>query len=417
MTDKTAAVLAEIAAERDRQDARFGEQNHPNGTGGAQARKMRDEAQKTCDAATERGTLTWLHISDEEHCEALAESDPVRLRAELVQDAAVKVAWIEALDRAALPDGDAARDVTADDQPWQWSGDIAAHGTGDTFTIDIDARHPNGGDIIIEIPLGDARRLHTMLGDRIAEGAAASLVAPGSLRDRIDHAIRPVMALGLQDAELDGPGGTQRINEWADWTTETVMTVRDTELYHMTLRTEGVEESVKTLTLALLKAGQRLNQVEADRDRRIEQLVGELDSRMAAQRRMAAERDKRAEKAEAERDKWVAFIERGFDTHMQFGILNEDGTTEQMPCADWCYACKIEELNRLKSCQDPHCVEGRHAIDLGPAEETPEPQRRGCPDWHHAYDHDAHEWTSSVDGLVKCPGWDSEGFDGDSDSS
>lgn len=41
-----------------------------------------------------------------------------------------------------------------------------------------------------------------------------------SLRARIDAAIRPIMLIGLQDAQLDGPGGTQRINEWADWISE-----------------------------------------------------------------------------------------------------------------------------------------------------------------------------------------------------
>ncbi|GAA3852046.1 hypothetical protein GCM10023084_02800 [Streptomyces lacrimifluminis] len=95
----TDRVLSEVLAERIRQDDRFGEQNHPDGTGGVQSRQLRDEAQKTCQAAAERGIVTWLHIADEEHCEALAESDPVRLRAELVQGAAVYVAWIEAIDR------------------------------------------------------------------------------------------------------------------------------------------------------------------------------------------------------------------------------------------------------------------------------------------------------------------------------
>lgn len=96
-----APILAEVQAERERQDAKWGEQNHPDGTGGIQSRMLRDEAQKTCQAAAERGTVTWLHIADEEHCEALAESDPVRLRAELVQAAAVYVAWIAAIDRRA----------------------------------------------------------------------------------------------------------------------------------------------------------------------------------------------------------------------------------------------------------------------------------------------------------------------------
>ena len=94
-----ARILGEIQAERERQDASWGPQNHPDGTGGIEARRIAEDARRNCQAAAERGTVTWLLISDEEHCEALAESDPVKLRAELVQDAAVKVAWIAAIDR------------------------------------------------------------------------------------------------------------------------------------------------------------------------------------------------------------------------------------------------------------------------------------------------------------------------------
>jgi hypothetical protein len=37
------------------------------------------------------------------------------------------------------------------------------------------------------------------------------------LRQSIDDAIRPTLLIGLQDADLSGPGGTERIGEWADW--------------------------------------------------------------------------------------------------------------------------------------------------------------------------------------------------------
>ncbi|MCX4974260.1 hypothetical protein [Streptomyces sp. NBC_00620] len=97
----TDRVLSEVLAERIRQDGEWGEQNHPDGTGGYEARRIAEDAQRNCQAAAERGTVTWLLIADEEHCEALAESDPAKLRAELIQDAAVKVAWIEAIDRRA----------------------------------------------------------------------------------------------------------------------------------------------------------------------------------------------------------------------------------------------------------------------------------------------------------------------------
>ncbi|MEU4172137.1 NUDIX hydrolase [Streptomyces sp. NPDC026665] len=102
-------VFDEIAAERLAQDARWGEQNHPDGTGTASQQVAAGAARARCQVAAERGEVTWRLISEEEHAEAMAESDPVKLRAELVQSAAVKVAWIQALDRRAQQD--AARDA------------------------------------------------------------------------------------------------------------------------------------------------------------------------------------------------------------------------------------------------------------------------------------------------------------------
>lgn len=49
------------------------------------------------------------------------------------------------------------------------------------------------------------------------------------------------------------------------------------------------------------------------------------------------------QEARADAARWLAFIERGFDEHMQFGVVHPDGTTEMLPCADWCYACKLEK--------------------------------------------------------------------------
>jgi hypothetical protein len=43
-----------------------------------------------------------------------------------------------------------------------------------------------------------------------------------ALPDRIKKTIGPTMLLGLQDAELDGEGGQQRIREWVDWIAEAV---------------------------------------------------------------------------------------------------------------------------------------------------------------------------------------------------
>ncbi|MGW4030768.1 hypothetical protein ACWEFL_15850 [Streptomyces sp. NPDC004838] len=102
----TARVLADITAERRRQDARWGVQNHPDGTGPDHlvldtipVALAAHAARELCQRYTDMGIVTWRDILTEESCEALAETDPARLRAELVQVAAVCAAWAEAIDR------------------------------------------------------------------------------------------------------------------------------------------------------------------------------------------------------------------------------------------------------------------------------------------------------------------------------
>lgn len=97
------AVLSDITSERARQDEKWGEQNHPDGTGcgsSDQDTKVRAiQARSACEAAFRNSRGTWRHILMEEVCEAMAEDSPASLRDELVQVAAVATAWIEALDR------------------------------------------------------------------------------------------------------------------------------------------------------------------------------------------------------------------------------------------------------------------------------------------------------------------------------
>jgi hypothetical protein len=99
MSKNTTAILAEVAAERERQDSKWGEQNHPDGTGGAHQRIAAAKAKRYCDAYFEQGVGDWRLILTEEVAEAFAESDPARLRGELIQVAAVAVSWAEAIDR------------------------------------------------------------------------------------------------------------------------------------------------------------------------------------------------------------------------------------------------------------------------------------------------------------------------------
>jgi hypothetical protein len=109
-------VLAEVAAERARQDAKWGnpaDRGYADGTGAAARRReewtrdetileirraLADGARVLCDRALAAGRPEWRLVLREEVAEAIAEDEPAKLRAELVQVAAVAVAWIEAID-------------------------------------------------------------------------------------------------------------------------------------------------------------------------------------------------------------------------------------------------------------------------------------------------------------------------------
>lgn len=104
-------VLKEVAAERQRQEAKWGEQNHADGTGpdhiflgkGLDAPSsysyLRERATWITDNNATAGRLTYADIFLEEVFEAVAETDQVKLREELIQVAAVAVAWVEKIDR------------------------------------------------------------------------------------------------------------------------------------------------------------------------------------------------------------------------------------------------------------------------------------------------------------------------------
>ncbi|GAA2877718.1 hypothetical protein GCM10010517_39370 [Streptosporangium fragile] len=97
-----AKVLADVAAERAAQDARWGIQDIPDGTGADRTAAADRGKEETAEAARE-GRLTWRHILLEEVLESFAEDDPDTLRTELIQVAAVAVKWVQALDRREQP--------------------------------------------------------------------------------------------------------------------------------------------------------------------------------------------------------------------------------------------------------------------------------------------------------------------------
>jgi hypothetical protein len=101
------AVERQIREEREAQDTKWGEQNHPDGTGPktpivvgiARMHEAATAARQACQRAASEGDVTWRHILLEEVFEAFTEEDPAELRTELIQVAAVAQQWIEAIDR------------------------------------------------------------------------------------------------------------------------------------------------------------------------------------------------------------------------------------------------------------------------------------------------------------------------------
>lgn len=88
-----------VDQERQAQLAKFGDQKHPDGTGYDGSSRHADFWRQHCQDAFADGEGTWGHVLLEEVFEAIAESDPTALRAELLQVAAVCAAWIHDLDR------------------------------------------------------------------------------------------------------------------------------------------------------------------------------------------------------------------------------------------------------------------------------------------------------------------------------
>lgn len=107
---ETNKVMVEILRERGRQDDKWGQQNWPDGTGPrvrhpALDMEMRDLARRCRQVTDHRaalGRLMFIDILLEEVFEAAEEADPAKLRAELIQVAAVAAAMAEKIDREAV---------------------------------------------------------------------------------------------------------------------------------------------------------------------------------------------------------------------------------------------------------------------------------------------------------------------------
>lgn len=108
------AILEEISEERLRQMQKWGEQNPPNGTGSGEEILIplgnsltgfqslgycAGWIKNQTDENFKDGKGTWRDILLEEVFEAMAEDDLDKLKTELIQTAAVCVAWVEAIER------------------------------------------------------------------------------------------------------------------------------------------------------------------------------------------------------------------------------------------------------------------------------------------------------------------------------
>ena len=108
-------IFEAIKEERERQEKKWGQQNHPildqvllSREGSCVPERMCEEyeiptewrAKSLCNGNFSRGTGTYMHILIEEVSEAVScLSDTESMRKELIQCAAVVVAMIESLDR------------------------------------------------------------------------------------------------------------------------------------------------------------------------------------------------------------------------------------------------------------------------------------------------------------------------------
>lgn len=105
--DYLTPIEQEIRREQLRQFAKFGEQNHPDGTGDAYPGSvfLAETARAECQKAAANGATNWRLVLLEEVFEASAEHDRAKLRPELVQVAATAQTWVDAIDRATTAGG------------------------------------------------------------------------------------------------------------------------------------------------------------------------------------------------------------------------------------------------------------------------------------------------------------------------
>lgn len=93
------APIVRVLREMTRQDEKWGQQDHPDGTGNLRDIQAATNQKEVVDMLALSNALTWRAVLLEEVYEALAETDPARLKEELDQVAAVAIQWGLSIDR------------------------------------------------------------------------------------------------------------------------------------------------------------------------------------------------------------------------------------------------------------------------------------------------------------------------------
>jgi hypothetical protein len=119
-----------VDRERQAQLAKFGDQKHPDGTGNKSQQDDADRARSWCQDAFGSGYGTWADILAEEVAEAFAERDPAKLRAELLQVAAVCAAWIYDIDTRphSMICAHCGEPIPTSETGWTWHGPVPEPG-------------------------------------------------------------------------------------------------------------------------------------------------------------------------------------------------------------------------------------------------------------------------------------------------
>ncbi len=93
---RSVPFLFGVFVERARQERKWGPQSHPSfGRDGPLPEALVQAAKDACETDFDVGDPNWCSVLHEECMEAQGEADPAKLRAELVQTAAVAAAWHE----------------------------------------------------------------------------------------------------------------------------------------------------------------------------------------------------------------------------------------------------------------------------------------------------------------------------------